>query len=102
MKLNVEQRRLVELEPNGHMMVKGVAGSGKTTVAIRRISFLQNHYTPEADDSILLVTYNKTLLQYIKHHYEKLVEEEEQYIENLFNTHKDVKITNIDRLMYSY
>lgn len=34
MKLNVEQRRLVELEPNGHMMVKGVAGSGKMTVAI--------------------------------------------------------------------
>lgn len=102
MKLNVEQRRLVELEPNGHMMVKGVAGSGKTTVAIRRISFLKNHYTPEQDDSILLVTYNKTLLQYIKHHYEKLVEEEEQCIENLFDTHTDVKITNIDSLMYSY
>ncbi|MGA4517176.1 transcriptional repressor LexA [Solibacillus silvestris] len=102
MKLNMEQRRLVELEPNGHLMVKGVAGSGKTTVAIRRISFLQNHYTPEQDDSILLVTYNKTLLQYIKHHYEKIVEEEEQCIENLFDAHSDVKITTIDSLMYSY
>ena len=64
MKLNMEQRRIVELEPNGHMMVKGVAGSGKTTVAIRRISFLENHYTPEDNDAILLVTYNKTLLSF--------------------------------------
>lgn len=102
MKLNMEQRRLVELEPNGHIMVKGVAGSGKTTVAIRRISFLKNHYTPEDDDSILLVTYNKTLLQYIKHHYEKLVDEESDYIEDLFATNNEVKITNIDRLMYQY
>ncbi len=29
MKLNLEQRRIVELEPNEHMLVKGgVAGSG--------------------------------------------------------------------------
>ena len=69
MKLNMEQRRIVELEPNGHMMVKGVAGSGKTTVAIRRITFLQNYYSPEEDDTILLVTYNKTLLHYIKYQY---------------------------------
>ena len=102
MKLNMEQRRLVELEPHGHMMVKGVAGSGKTTVAIRRISFLQNYYTPEENDTILLVTYNKTLLQYIKHHYQKLVDEETDYIEDLFAQQSEVKIVNIDSLMYQY
>lgn len=102
MKLNMEQRRLVELEPNGHMMVKGVAGSGKTTVAIRRISFLQNHYSPEDNDTVLLVTYNKTLLQYIKHNYQKLVDEENEYIGDLFSKQSEVKIINIDSLMHQY
>lgn len=55
MKLNVEQRKIIELEPAGHSLIKGVAGSGKTTVAIRRIGFLQNHYCPEDDDNVLLV-----------------------------------------------
>ncbi|WP_391204686.1 transcriptional repressor LexA [Psychrobacillus sp. L4] len=102
MKLNMEQRRIVELEPNGHMMVKGVAGSGKTTVAIRRISFLQNHYSPEDNDTILLVTYNKTLLQYIKHQYHKLADEEQAQLETLFSHESEVKIVNIDSLMYRY
>lgn len=102
MKLNMEQRRIVELEPNGHMMVKGVAGSGKTTVAIRRISFLQNHYTPEDNDTILLVTYNKTLLQYIKHQYHKLADEENDHLAGLFSRESEVKIINIDSLMYKY
>ena len=44
MKLNMEQRRIVELEPSGHMLVKGVAGSGKTTVSVRRVPFLLNHF----------------------------------------------------------
>ena len=102
MKLNMEQRRIVELEPSGHMMVKGVAGSGKTTVAIRRISFLQNHYSPEDNDSILLVTYNKTLLQYIKHQYAKLADDEQAQFENLFASENEVKIVTIDSIMYKY
>lgn len=102
MKLNMEQRRLVELEPNGHMMVKGVAGSGKTTVAIRRISFLQNHYTHDNNDSVLLVTYNKTLLQYIKHQYKKVAEEESEFMTNLFASDSNVEIVTTDSLMYKY
>lgn len=102
MKLNMEQRRIVELEPNGHMMVKGVAGSGKTTVAIRRISFLQNHYSHEQDDTILLVTYNKTLLQYIKYQYLKLADEEQEQYEQLFSKDSEVEIVTIDSLMYKY
>lgn len=102
MKLNLEQRRIVELEPNGHMMVKGVAGSGKTTVAIRRISFLQNHYSHEEDDTILLVTYNKTLLQYIKYQFHKLADEEQEQYEQLFSKESEVEIVTIDSLMYKY
>ncbi|WP_019415291.1 transcriptional repressor LexA [Paenisporosarcina sp. TG20] len=102
MKLNMEQRRIVELEPNGHMMIKGVAGSGKTTVAIRRISFLQDHYSHEEDDSILLVTYNKTLLQYIKYQYHKFADEEQEQYELLFSKDSEVEIVTIDSLMYKY
>ncbi len=100
MKLNMEQRRIVELEPTGPMLVKGVAGSGKTTVAIRRIHFLMDHYCHEEDDKILLVTYNKTLLHYIKHQYERMAEKEMQDAERFFSSDAEVEITTIDSLMY--
>lgn len=100
MKLNVEQRRIVELEPTGPMLVKGVAGSGKTTVAIRRLNFLKDHYCHEDEDRILLVTYNKTLLQYIKHQYARLADEDELSAAQLFSSDAEVDITNIDSLMY--
>lgn len=102
MKLNVEQRKMVELEPNGHMLIKGVAGSGKTTVAIRRVSFLQMHYCLEEDDHILLVTFNKTLLNYIHYQYSKLEDEEKGDIENWLSGDSDVVIKTIDKLMYNY
>ena len=102
MKLNMEQRRIVELEPNGHMLIKGVAGSGKTTVSVRRIPFLLNHYCHEEDDKVLLVTFNKTLLNYIKYQYNK-VEDEELYQSDLFaNPNKCVEITTIDGIMFKY
>lgn len=100
MKLNVEQRRIVELEPAGPMLVKGVAGSGKTTVAIRRINFLKDHYCHEEDDRILLVTYNKTLLQYIKHQYTRMVDDDQLSAERLFSSDTEVEIVTIDSLMY--
>lgn len=99
MKLNIEQRKIIELEPVGHSLVKGVAGSGKTTVAIRRIGFLQKHYCPE-DDHILLVTFNKTLLNYIKYQFENLKDEDME--DDFFESHGEVAIKNIDQLMFSY
>ena len=102
MKLNMEQRRIVELEPSGHMLVKGVAGSGKTTVSVRRVPFLLNHYCHEQDDKILLVTFNKTLLSYIRYLYEK-VGNEEEYQDHLFKGHNNkIDITTIDSLMFKY
>ena len=101
MKLNVEQRKIVELEPQGHLAVKGVAGSGKTSVAIRRISFLNENYCFEPDDKILLVTFNKTLLNFIKYQYEKLAEAD-TYTSFLTTNQANVTITNIDKLMHAY
>ncbi|MFZ2259016.1 MAG: transcriptional repressor LexA [Clostridiaceae bacterium] len=102
MKLNMEQRRIVELEPNGHMLVKGVAGSGKTTVAVRRIPFLLNHYCHEADDKVLLVTFNKTLVNYIKYQYNKVEDEEPNQIRFFDGIKKEVEISTIDSLMHQY
>ena len=102
MKLNIEQRRIIELEPNGHVLIKGVAGSGKTTVSIHRISFLQKHYCPEKEDKVLLVTFNKTLLNFIKYQYEDVKEEVKSEVHNLFSANNEVAIQNIDKLMYPF
>lgn len=103
MRLNVEQRKIIELEPAGHLLVKGVAGSGKTTVAIRRLSFLKEHYCPEDNDNVLLVTFNKTLLRYIKYQYENQKNTDEGQMTNLFaGSNSEVFIINIDKIMFSY
>jgi superfamily I DNA/RNA helicase len=102
MKLNVEQRKIVELEPSGHMLIKGVAGSGKTTVAIRRIPFLVNHYCFEENDNVLLITFNKTLRNFIKYQYGKIEDNEQiSFKDIMFNKDVDVKIITIDSIMYS-
>lgn len=100
MKLNIEQRRIVELEPTGPMLVKGVAGSGKTTVAIRRINFLKDHYCHEEDDRILLVTYNKTLLHYIKHQYGRMTDTDHLEATRFFSSNAEVEIATIDSLLF--
>ncbi len=71
MNLTPEQIRIIESKPSGHNLIKGVAGSGKTTVAISKIPNLINHYL-EDGQKVLIVTYNKTLIQYVEHTYNKL------------------------------
>ena len=66
MELNIDQLRVVNQKPNGHCLVKGVAGSGKTTVAVNRIPQLINHYL-QTGEKILIITYNKTLINYTKY-----------------------------------
>lgn len=102
MKLNLEQRRIVELEPNGHLLIKGVAGSGKTTVSVRRIPFLLHHYCHDKDDKVLLVTFNKTLLNYIKYQYNKFSEETDEQTDIFAASTKEAKIVTIDSLMFKY
>ena len=71
MQLNLEQKKLIQMDPSGHCLIKGVAGSGKTTVTVHRIPYLMDHYCYEKEDQIQLVTFNKTLLNYIKYLYDK-------------------------------
>ena len=54
MQLNLEQKKLIRSSAMGHSIIRGVAGSGKTTVAVHRISFLLDNYCYGASDKILM------------------------------------------------
>ena len=60
-KLKGEQTKILYLEPNKHNVVLGVAGSGKTIIAILRAIYLANL---EKEERVLLTTYNTTLDRY--------------------------------------
>lgn len=65
MELTVDQLRIVNSRMNGHCLIKGVAGSGKTTVALCKIAkYLRE--SAKTNEKMLVVTYNKTLIQYMK------------------------------------
>lgn len=60
------QREVLYLPPDGHTVVLGTAGSGKTTLAILRALYLA---TPDVEHGgrVLLVTFNRCLVTYMKH-----------------------------------
>jgi superfamily I DNA/RNA helicase len=60
------QREVVALDPVGHSVVLGTAGSGKTTMAIHRAAFLANQIAEHAGMT-LLVTYNRALVTYLNY-----------------------------------
>ena len=99
MELNTDQLRIVNSRPNGHILIKGVAGSGKTTVAVSKIPMLINQYM-DTDDKILFVTYNKTLINYTEH----LIQSNniKQDIVFNFNPEKQLYIKTIDSIITGY
>lgn len=104
MQLNVEQKRIIEAKPNGHVLVKGVAGSGKTTVAVHRIPLLLSNYCHAKDDKVLMVTFNKSLTRYVEYIYNKIQKEKES--EQLTLLYQDngnkLEIKTIDSLIFRY
>ena len=102
MQLNLEQKKLIRSSAMGHSIIRGVAGSGKTTVAVHRISFLLDNYCYGASDKILMVTYNKSLTNYIEYIYSQIDKDDQYGLFDKTELQKNVKITNIDKLLYSY
>ena len=103
MDLNAEQKKIAVQEPKGHFLLKGVAGSGKTSVGIYRIAFLLNNYCFAKDDAILVATYNKTLIAYMSYLYDKLGSRELSTLKSLFAAPEGkVDIQTVDSLMHSY
>ncbi len=101
--LNVEQRKIIESKPNGHSLIKGVAGSGKTTVAVKKIPLLLEHYCSEDDDYILMATYNKSLSKYVNYIYD-ITKNESDLQSSFFDEDKSdrLEIKNIDSLTFYY
>ena len=60
------QREVLYLPAQGHVVVLGTAGSGKTTLAILRSSYLSDQSTAHGGRT-LLVTFNRCLVTYMRH-----------------------------------
>lgn len=60
--LTEEQKRLVEFIPEQNLLIRGEAGSGKTTILARRGGFVNQ----ESPGSMLFLTYNAALETHLK------------------------------------
>lgn len=63
--LTSEQIKVLKNKNKGHCLIKGVAGSGKTTIALYKIMSILKEIE-NTNETILLLTYNKTLIAYMK------------------------------------
>ena len=64
--LKGEQKRVLFLPATDPIQIKGVAGSGKTTVALYRAKHLLDTYANLFNEAkVAIFTYNKTLVKYI-------------------------------------
>ncbi len=61
-----EQNAIIRADINKPLIVQGVAGSGKTTIALHRIAYLIYKYEKEFDpDNFMIIAPNKFFLNYI-------------------------------------
>ncbi|MCL1849368.1 MAG: UvrD-helicase domain-containing protein [Clostridiales bacterium] len=61
-----EQNDIIRLSPEKTVIVQGVAGSGKTTVAIHRVSYLLYNYDPFLNaDNVYVIASGKLFLNYM-------------------------------------
>jgi len=66
MQLHGEQKRVIFLPPTGPIQIKGVAGSGKTTVALYRAKhLLETSGDLFRETYVMIFAYNKSLARYI-------------------------------------
>jgi len=60
-----EQNKIISLEPDNDIIVQGVAGSGKTSIAVHRLSWLLYNYKDISPRQCLIIAPNKMFLRYI-------------------------------------
>ena len=64
--IQAEQNRIIRADIKNPLIVQGVAGSGKTTVALHRIAYLIYTYEDQFDpDTFMIIAPNRLFLDYI-------------------------------------
>jgi superfamily I DNA/RNA helicase len=58
-----DQEKIIQFEPSGNLLIRGEAGSGKTTVLAKRGEWIREQ---AADTSMLFLTYNAALERYVE------------------------------------
>tara|TARA_B110000027_G_scaffold127154_1_gene146221 strand:- start:2454 stop:4031 length:1578 start_codon:yes stop_codon:yes gene_type:complete len=104
--LQGEQKRVLFLPPTNPIQIKGVAGSGKTTVALYRAKhLLETQANLFKETKIVIFTYNKTLAAYIeavRPYINGGYQENSDEIKPRTNDGLNVKVTNFHRWAYHY
>ena len=62
--LSNKQKRLININPDGLMILKGITGSGKTTVAVRRLETILKD-TMESNGKISVGIFTNSLIEYL-------------------------------------
>lgn len=71
-----EQNEIIRNEEARHLIIQGVAGSGKTSIALHRIAFLLYHFENSiTSEDILIISPNKVFASYISNVLPELGEE---------------------------
>lgn len=65
MTIQEEQDEIIRAPKNKAIVVNGVAGSGKTTIALHRVSYLLYNYRKEFGDKVLILGPNDIFMDYI-------------------------------------
>lgn len=102
--LTGEQKKVLFLPPQNPIQIKGVAGSGKTTVSLYRAKQLietQNQLFSRAN--VAIFTYNKTLAAYIdevKANIRNVYTKDDEVLTT--NSGLDIQVTNFHKWAYSF
>lgn len=65
MTIQQEQDEIIRKERTSNIVVNGVAGSGKTTIALHRVAYLLYNYRKELENKVLILGPNGIFMEYI-------------------------------------
>lgn len=91
LRLDPEQERYISRSLKGPTLIKGGAGTGKSTVALYRIKHLLDHPKATGNETVLFATYTQTLETVTQQLLEQLLSPEQL---------KRVTITTVDKLVH--
>ena len=103
MELTLEQQKMIHSKPSRYSLITGIQGSGKTTAAIYRSLYLENHYCLYEEDKILMLTSRDEDVDYIKTIY-KMAEDETRldYLSLFSNKESKFHVVTLESILHKY